>query len=56
MTAPLLLYRMVRDYIKMNKITNKILHFQLKSILLIKNDVMKLLIHCYSNFISERLQ
>ena len=29
MTAPLLLYRMVRDYIKMNEITNKILYFPL---------------------------
>ena len=29
MIAPLLLYRMVRDYIKMNEITNKILYFPL---------------------------
>lgn len=29
MTAPLLLYRMVKDYIKMNEITNKILYFPL---------------------------
>ena len=47
MTAPLLLYRMVRDYIKMNKITNKILHFPQNLFFNLKS-LIELLIYCYT--------
>ena len=47
MTAPLLLYRMVRDYIKMNEITNKILYFPLNLFFNLKS-LIELLIYCYT--------
>ena len=47
MTAPLLLYRMRKDYIKMDKITNKILHFPQNLFFNLKS-LIELLIYCYT--------
>ena len=47
MTAPLLLYRMRKDYIKMDKITNKILHFP-QNLFFNSKSLIELLIYCYT--------
>ena len=47
MTAPLLLYRMRKDYIKMDKITNIILHFPQNLFFNLKS-LIELLIYCYT--------